>query len=172
LRNDLPAHLTDMELRVIEAVRSTGAPYEIIEIVPDFSDTAAFCERYGYGLGETCNTIVVTSKKGPSKTAVCVVLAHTRLDVNKRVRNLLGVQKASFASPAEVFALTGMEIGGVTPFSLPENVPLYVDELVMIPERVILGGGSRQIKIKIAPEALTKLGGEVTPGLAMPILKI
>lgn len=160
--------MNDLEKRVIESLNRTGIPCEVIEIDPEFSDTAAFCEKYSFKPEETCNTIIVTSKKAPTKTAVCVVLAHTRLDVNKRVKKLLGVQKASFASPAEVLALTGMEIGGVTPFSLPEVLPLYVDDLVMIPQRVILGGGSRRLKIRIAPEVLVKLGGQVITDLATP----
>lgn len=160
--------MIDLEQRVIESVKRTGASYEIIEIDPQFSDTAAFCENYGFKPEETCNTIIVTSKKVPTETAVCVVLSHTRLDVNKCVKRLLGVQKASFASAAEVLELTGMEIGGVTPFSLPEGLPLFVDETVMTPEWVILGGGSRRIKVKIRPEALTKLGAEVIGGLAIP----
>jgi prolyl-tRNA editing enzyme YbaK/EbsC (Cys-tRNA(Pro) deacylase) len=160
--------MTDLEQRVVESVNSTGVPYEVIEIDRAYSDTTKFCEKYGYRFEETCNTILVASKKEPKRIATCVVLAHTRLDVNKRVKNLLGVNKASFASPAEVLELTGMEIGGVTAFSLPVGVPLYVDELVMIPDWVILGGGSRRIKIKIKPQALTKLGAEVIAGLAIP----
>lgn len=162
-------NLNDLERAVIDAVKRTGSPHEIIEIEPEFSDTAAFCERYGYSLEETCNTILVTSKKPPSKSAACVVLAHTRLDVNKRVKRLLGAQKLSFASADEVIALTGMEIGGVTPFSLPEGLPLYVDQRVMIPNRVIVGGGSRRLKIRISPEALTVIGGEVTAELALSL---
>ena len=46
--------------------------------------------------------------------ARCVVLAHTQLDVNRRVRHLLGVSKASFATAEEVQAVTGMQVGGVT----------------------------------------------------------
>jgi prolyl-tRNA editing enzyme YbaK/EbsC (Cys-tRNA(Pro) deacylase) len=161
--------MTHLERRVIDSVNGTGTPYEIININPEFSDTTSFCEKYGYGYDMTCNTIIVASKKEPKRIATCVVLAHTRLDVNKRVKNLLGVPKASFASPAEVLELTGMEIGGVTPFSLPTDLPLYIDERVMIPEWVILGGGSRGIKIKIKPEVLTKLGGEVIEGLAIPL---
>ena len=160
--------MSDLEQRVIESVNRTGVSYELIEIDPSYSDTNSFCEKYGYRFEETCNTIIVTSKKAPKRIATCVVLAHTRLDVNKRVKNLLGVQKASFASPPEVLELTGMEIGGVTPFSVPTDVPLYVDELVMIPEWVILGGGSRRIKIKIRPEALTKMGAKIVAGLANP----
>jgi hypothetical protein len=38
----------------------------------------------------------------------------------------------------------------------------------MTPEWVILGGGSRRIKVKIRPEALTRLGAEVIGGLAIP----
>jgi prolyl-tRNA editing enzyme YbaK/EbsC (Cys-tRNA(Pro) deacylase) len=161
--------MNQLEKRVADSLNSTGVPYEIIDIDPAFSDTTSFCEKYGYGYDITCNTIIVASKKEPKRLAVCVVLAHTRLDVNKRVRNLLGVNKASFASAVEVLELTGMEIGGVTPFSLPTDLPLYVDERVMIPDWVILGGGSRRIKIKVRPEVLTKLGGEVISGLAVPI---
>jgi len=155
------------EQTVIEAVAKTGVPYEIIEIDPQFSDTAAFCERYGYPVDQTCNTIIVVSKKGARKSAGCVVLANSRLDVNKRVKNLLGVQKASFASADEMVELTGMEVGGVTPFSLPPDLPLYVDAQVMKPEWIVLGGGSRRIKIKTSPEALLKVGAEVIVGLAL-----
>jgi prolyl-tRNA editing enzyme YbaK/EbsC (Cys-tRNA(Pro) deacylase) len=162
-----PDKMTDQEQRMIDAVNKTGVPYEIIWIDPHFSDTTAFCEKYGYPPGQTCNTIIVTSKKGPAKTAACVVLADARLDVNKRVKNLLGVQKVSFASAAEMVALTGMEVGGVTPFCLPAGVMIYVDQQVMNPDWVVLGGASRRIKIRINPEVLTQLGAVVIAGLAL-----
>ena len=64
---------------------------------------------------------------GPTRYAACVVLANTRLGVNKRVRKLLGVSKASFATSEEMIELTGMEAGGVTPFALPADLPIYVN---------------------------------------------
>ena len=73
----------------------------------------------------------MASKKEPRVFVACVVLATTRLDVNKRVRKLMGVSKASFASAEEMKELTGMEIGVVTPFSLPEELQLYVDSRIM-----------------------------------------
>jgi prolyl-tRNA editing enzyme YbaK/EbsC (Cys-tRNA(Pro) deacylase) len=159
--------MSDPEKRVIEAADRAGVPYEVIEIDPQFSDTALFCERYGYPVEQTCNTIIVISKKGPKKAAACVIAANTRLDVNKRVKGLLGVSKASFASAEEMGELTGMEVGGVTPFSLPTELPLYVDERVMNQEWVILGGGGRGIKIKISPEVFVKLGADVVSKLAL-----
>ena len=159
--------MSSSEEKIIDALDKIGIPYEIIEIDPAFSDTSAFCEKYGYPAEQTCNTIVVTSRKGLKKYAACVVLAHTRLDVNRRVRGLLGTAKASFAPAEEVKELTGMELGGVTPLALPTGLPLYVDDRVMRPEWVILGGGSRKIKIKIAPAVFMKLGAEVVAELAL-----
>ena len=60
-----------------------------------------------------------------------------------------------------------MEVGGVTPMSLPEGLPLYVDERVMQCDWIILGGGGRDLKIKTSPEVFTKLGAEIVSGLGM-----
>src|SRR5437870_12438836 len=143
---------------VAELVSKLGVPYELIEIDPAFADTAVFCEKYGYTLDRSCNTIIVASKKEPKKFVACVVLAHTRLDVNKRVTKLMGVPKASFASAEEMMELTGMQVGGVTPFSLPAGLPLYIDEKIIGLEWIILGGGGRAIKIKISPAVFMNLG--------------
>jgi prolyl-tRNA editing enzyme YbaK/EbsC (Cys-tRNA(Pro) deacylase) len=152
---------------VIASLRNLGVPYELIEIDPAFADTAAFCEKYGYPVERSCNTIIVASKKEPKQFVACVVLAHTRLDVNKRVTKLMGVPKASFASAEEMMALTGMEVGGVTPFSLPSGVPLYIDDRIIAQDWIILGGGGRRLKIKAPPAIFEKLGAEVVSGLAL-----
>ena len=159
--------MTSSTQRVVAAVEALGVAYEVIAIDPAYADTVVFCEQYGYPLERSANTIVVASKKEPKKFAACVVLAHTQLDVNKRVRQLLGVSKCSFATAEEMREETGMEVGGVTPFSLPAGWPLYVDERIMRLDWVILGGGGRETKLKIAPAVFTKLGAEVIPGLGM-----
>jgi prolyl-tRNA editing enzyme YbaK/EbsC (Cys-tRNA(Pro) deacylase) len=148
-------------------VERLDVPYELIEIDPAYADTAAFCEKYGYPADRSCNTIIVASKKEPKKFVACVVLAHTRLDVNKRVTKLMRVPKASFASAEEMMTLTGMQVGGVTPFSLPAGLPLYIDDRIPPLDWVILGGGGRSLKVKISPEVFTKLGAEVVAGLGI-----
>jgi prolyl-tRNA editing enzyme YbaK/EbsC (Cys-tRNA(Pro) deacylase) len=155
------------EEAVLEQIRKLGVPFEAITIDPAFADTAAFCGKYGYPVDRSCNTIIVGSKKEPKQFVACVVLAHTRLDVNKRVTKLMGVSKASFASAEEMMALTGMQVGGVTPFSLPSGVPLYVDDRIPLLDWIILGGGGRSLKIKTAPAVFEKLGAEVVTGLGV-----
>jgi len=153
------------EERVIAAIGQLAVPFELIQIDPTFADTAAFCEKYGYPVERSCNTIIVASKKEPKKFVACVVLAHTRLDVNKRVTNLMGVSKASFATAEEMMALTGMQVGGVTPFSLPAGMTLYIDDRIPLLDWVILGGGGRSLKIKTSPAIFERLGGVVVAGL-------
>ena len=94
-------------------------------------------------MDDSANAILVVGKSDPPVYAVGVVLATTRLDVNRTVRRRLGMRKASFAPPMRPAELTGMEIGGVTPFALPDGLPLWIDSRVMERERVVVGGGSR-----------------------------
>jgi prolyl-tRNA editing enzyme YbaK/EbsC (Cys-tRNA(Pro) deacylase) len=150
----------------LERLDATGIEYEIIPCDPDLADTAAFCEHYGYALEDSANTIVVVGKSEPPVYAACVILATTRLDVNKAVRKRLGTRKASFAGPEQTRELTGMAIGGVTPVGLPDGLPLWVDARVMERERIILGGGGRDRKVHAPPGVLSALGAEVVEGLA------
>jgi prolyl-tRNA editing enzyme YbaK/EbsC (Cys-tRNA(Pro) deacylase) len=146
-----------------------GVEYEIVPCDPALADTAQFCEAYGYAPEDSANTIVVIGKSDPPTYVACVVLATTRLDVNKAVRNRLGVRKASFADADATRTLTGMEIGGVTAVGLPPDLPVWVDARVMSRPRIILGGGSRSCKILAPPELLTALPNtEVVDGLAHP----
>lgn len=157
----------DLEAAVQAVLDETGVPYEALPCDPDFADTAAFCERYGVAPEDSANTIIVVGKSEPRVYAACVVLASNRLDVNGAVRRKLGVRKVSFASAEETRDLTGMMIGGVTPLSLPAALPLWVDERVMARELIVLGGGSRSLKIRVAPEVFRHLPGtEVVGDLA------
>ena len=153
---------------VLAAARATGVPFDVVPCDPALADTADFCAAYGYAMEDSANAIVVAGKSAPRTHAACVVLATTRLDVNGVVRRRLGARKASFASADETQALTGMAIGGVTPFALPQALPLWIDERVMSRDRVVLGGGSRDRKIVAPPGILTALdNAEVVPGLAV-----
>ena len=135
---------------------------------PALADTAAFVKAYGVPLDRSANTILVASKGADPRYVACVLLATTSLDVNNVVRREMGVRKASFAGADPVRALTEMEIGGVTPFGLPEDVPVLVDARVMEPDWIILGGGNRSSKLKLAPAALRSLPAlRVVQGLAL-----
>jgi prolyl-tRNA editing enzyme YbaK/EbsC (Cys-tRNA(Pro) deacylase) len=165
----MPRNLDEAERQAVAAAERLGMPFELIACDPEYADTAAFCARYGYPPERAANTLVVASKKEPKQFAACVVLATTRLDVNHAVRDLLGAAKCSFATPDEMSTLTGMKVGGVTAFGLPESLPLYVDARVMDLDWIILGTGGRHGKIRIAPDVFRRMSGaKVVEGLAAP----
>ena len=140
-----------------DQLNALDVPFEIVACDPALADTAQFCAAYGYAMEDSANTIVVVGKVEPKVFAACVVLAPTRLDVNGVVRRRLEVKKASFASAEDTAALTGMTIGGVTPFGLPADLRIWVDAAVMMRDRIILGGGSRDRKVLAPPTILTAL---------------
>ncbi len=153
---------------VRSALDVAGVSYEVMECDPALADTAAFVAAYGVPPERSANTILVASKGAEPTYVACVLLATTSLDVNGVVRREMGVRKASFAGGEAVRELTGQEIGGVTPFGLPPNVPVLVDPRVMVPEWVVLGGGNRTSKLRIDPATLRAiLGFRLVEGLAV-----
>ena len=161
--------MTDTAEQKVQAhLDRLGIEHEIVPCDPELADTAAFCAAYGYAPEESANTIVVVGKGDPPRYVACVVLATTRLDVNRTVRTRLGVKKASFADPAQTKAITGMLIGGVTALGLPEDLPIWVDERVVRLPRIRRGGGRRACKGLGPPTRRTAPpAGEVVPGLAL-----
>jgi prolyl-tRNA editing enzyme YbaK/EbsC (Cys-tRNA(Pro) deacylase) len=157
-----------VETTVLAALDAAGIPHSTMEVDPALADTADFCAHYGVAPEDSANCIVVASRDDPPHLAACVVLATQRLDVNRTVRRRLGVKKASFAPPELTREVTGMTMGGVTPFGLPDGLPLWVDPAVMARDEIVVGGGSRSLKLRVAPEALLAAGGEVVEALARP----
>ena len=146
-----------LDPRVRESLDANGLAYETLECAPELADTAEFCAHYKIPATEACNAIVVVLKLEPRRYVACLVRADTRLDVNKKLRELVGTKKLSFASSEETAELTGMLIGGVSIPGLPAEWPIYLDQRVMESERVIIGGGNRTSKARLAPSELLKL---------------
>jgi prolyl-tRNA editing enzyme YbaK/EbsC (Cys-tRNA(Pro) deacylase) len=158
----------DAAAKVLATLQSLGIEHEVMDCDPELADTAVFCAHYNIPPEVSANVIIAAGKSDPRQYAACVLLATTRLDVNKCVRKKMGVKKCSFASADETKALTGMEIGGVTALGLPESLPLWIDSKVMQCDYIILGGGSRSIKIRISPAVFDLTPNtEIVEGLAL-----
>jgi prolyl-tRNA editing enzyme YbaK/EbsC (Cys-tRNA(Pro) deacylase) len=159
--------VSDPSAPVTAALARLGVAHRVVECDPAAADTAVFCERYGIAPQDSANTILVVIKREPRRYVACVVLATTRLDVNHKLRELLSEKRLSFADAEETVAVTGMLVGGVAPFGLPESVPVLVDAAVMERPEIVLGGGGRDTKLRLAPAELSKLpGARVVEGLA------
>ncbi|MCC8393034.1 YbaK/EbsC family protein [Paraburkholderia sp. MMS20-SJTR3] len=142
----LPAH-------VVEQLPAQGVT--VFGVSADASDTAAFSERYGFGLEDCANTIVVRYKKdGGEHYAALVSLGSRRLDINGAVKAALGAQRLSFAKREAAVEHSGMEFGGITAFGLPADWRILVDAAVMERQQVVMGAGVRAAKLLLAPGLL------------------
>ena len=87
--------MDEIERRVRDIVAGLDG-VEVIDCDPALADTADFCAAYGYAMEDSANAIVVIGKASsasvPPVYAACVVLATTRLDVNRAVRKRLGAE--------------------------------------------------------------------------------
>jgi prolyl-tRNA editing enzyme YbaK/EbsC (Cys-tRNA(Pro) deacylase) len=158
-----------LDPRVADTLQKYGLDFTAMDCDPSLADTAAFCEHYGFMLEQSANTIIVMSRKvEPVQYAACVVLADSRLDVNKKVCAVMGVKRASFADGETTQRLTGMIIGGVTAVGIAD-MPIYVDQRVMEQQKVVMGGGNRSSKIVLDPQELHRLPNvQVVSDLAQP----
>lgn len=159
--------LNDPHPSVTAGLEKCKITYRVFQCEPELADTAIFCEHYGYRTDCTGNTIITATKTDPVRFACAVILATTKLDVNKKISQLLEAKRVSFASAEQTLELTGMQIGGVTPFGLPD-IPIYLDAKLMECTELVLGGGNRTTKILLNPTELKKLpGSAVVEGLGL-----
>ncbi|CAI8046192.1 Membrane protein insertase YidC 2 [Geodia barretti] len=54
---------------VAAAMTVLGVDYEIVPCDPNFADTTEFCQKYGYPMDTSANTIIVASTRGAKATA-------------------------------------------------------------------------------------------------------
>ena len=159
--------MSDTLPKIRQFLENTKLEFEIMHCDPKLADTNIFCKEYGVDLKDSVNAILVKTKTGELKYAACALLATTRLDINKMIRKKLGARKVSFANIEETVKLTKMDIGGVTPLTLPSTLPLWVDSNVMQRNSIVLGGGNRSSKIKISPKIFNyTLNTEIVENLA------
>jgi len=159
-----------IDAAVLDSMQSLDIAFEEMDCDPELADTARFCEAYGIPLERSANTILVASRRPEGHYAACLVLATTRLDVNGLVRQRLGVRKVSFADAEQTKELTGMEIGGVTIFGLPDDLPVWIDASVLDHDWVVIGAGSRTAKIRLDPRQFEGLDGfEIVPNLGLQV---
>ena len=77
------------------------------------------------------------------------------------LRKHLGASRVTMAKPEEVRAVTGYELGTVSPFGLPQPLRVLVDESVTAQAEVSIGSGVRGVAVILKTDDLVRALGEV-----------
>jgi len=130
---------------------------EVFECKDEFSDTQSFCDNYGYKIEDSCNAILIKSKKPEEFYSLFCVLGSSRLDVNHKAKSLMESKKVSFASKEEAEKVTNQIYGGISPLGLPSEIKIFIDKEVLKREKIFIGAGNRVSKFFLKPESLVEL---------------
>lgn len=92
--------------------------------------------------------------------AMVLVAGPSQIDW-KLLRRHLGLSRLSMASPDEVLAVTGYEIGAVSPFGMSRPVRVLLDESVLRENEVSIGSGTRGTTVILQTADLVRALGSV-----------
>ena len=139
----------------IEKVREHFEKWGKSKDILEFNTSSATVELAAQALNVELARIAKTlSFKNGSGALLVVTAGDAKID-NGMFKKEFGF-KAKMLSPDEVFAYTGHEIGGVCPFGLPENIPVYLDLSLKRFETVYPACGSSNSAIRLTCEELDK----------------
>jgi Ala-tRNA(Pro) deacylase len=123
-------------------LREQGVAFRLLEHAPVFTSEEASRVR-GTPIEAGAKALVLRAEDQP----VHVVLpGHRRVD-NARVRAVLGTRTLRFATPEELFALTGCVPGAVPPFGNLFGLPVLADAELAGREEIAFNAGSNAVSI-------------------------
>ncbi len=100
-----------------------------------------------------------------SKTQYAMVLIAGPMQVNwKILRQHFKQSRLTMAKKEEVLAITGYEIGAVSPFGTLKNIPVLVDQSVLAQQTISIGSGIRGTTIIMETKSLMNALAEVEIG--------
>ncbi len=127
-----------------------GIPFELREYEVDPEDLSAItvAKKIGMPPEQVFKTLLTV---GEGQHVFAVVPGDAELDFKKLAR-ATGLRKAEMVSLKDVQPLTGYIRGGVTIFGAKKNFPVYVDETVILFERISVSAGARGTQLILSPD--------------------
>jgi prolyl-tRNA editing enzyme YbaK/EbsC (Cys-tRNA(Pro) deacylase) len=142
-----------MSLESARAFLAARAPEVVVEMLERPSETMWLSAHWGVLPAQIAKALVL---KLGERHAVVMACGDARLDAGK-AKSVLG-GKFRFLPGAEAAALTGHEVGGICPFGLAVELPVYCDVMLRRFDIVVTGGGATHAAVRIAPARM----GEIT----------
>jgi len=132
-------------------LESLGIPFELREYEVDPEDLSAttVARKIGMPPEQVFKTLLTTGGSGVYVFAV--IPGNAELDFKKLAR-AAGLRKVEMVSLKDVQPLTGYIRGGVTVFGANKALPVYVDETIVLFDRISVSAGARGAQLIVAPD--------------------
>jgi len=137
--------------KVHEYLKKWGVDKDILE----FETSSATVELAAQTLGIEPARIAKTICFKNGESAMLIVTAGDAKTDNRKFKDEFGF-KAKMLTPDETLEFTGHAVGGVCPFGLENNIPVFLDESLKRFETVYPACGSSNSAIKLTCQELDK----------------
>ena len=145
-----------MSLESVRAWLAEHAPdLPLIEVEESTATVETAAKALGVEPGRIAKTLAV---RVGERTFLLVARGDARLDNSKTKAEFGG--RPRMLGAEETFALTGHPVGGVCPFGLATELPVYLDRSLQAFDVVYPAGGSLNTSVKVSAERLFDLVGE------------
>jgi len=128
----------------------------IIELEVNTATVALAAEAHGVEPGRIAKTLAF--RLGDGRVVLVVAAGDVRVNHGK-FKAVFG--KGKMLNAEDVVALTGHPVGGVCPFGLAEQIPVYLDASLKAYDEILPAAGSVNSAVRIGIELLAEVtGGE------------
>lgn len=144
----------------LERVTAYLADHGLADRVISFDDRSTktsqlAADAVGCELGQIVKSLVFIADGTP---VLALVAGDRRGDAGAIAREV-GAKAASFADADTVRSATGYAIGGVSPFDLPEELAVLVDDSLLRFDEVYTAGGTPSSMVRMDRERLFEIAG-------------
>jgi len=140
---------------VTEYLLSKEIPFRLFHHPGPIHSLAQAAQERGQSPDQVVRSILFRLEEG--KFAM-VLIAGDRQISWPVLRKHLGQSRLTLASQEEVLAATGYQLGAVSPFGLPQPIPILVDESIFAQEEISLGSGVRGTAVILRTNDLLRAG--------------
>lgn len=142
----------DPAFRVREYLAAHGLDGDIIEFACSTRSAEEAAQAVGCELGQVVKSLVVVAGE-----PVLVLVAGDRRADFAAIAQAMGVRRARMADVDTVTSATGYEVGGVSPFDLPDGLVVLVDDSLTRFDQVFAAAGTACSMVRMASDALVHL---------------
>ncbi len=132
-------------------LESLGIPFELheYEVDPEDLSAVAVAKKVGMPPEQVFKTLLTSG--GPGVHMFAVIPGDAEIDFKKLAR-AADVRRAEMVSLKEVQPLTGYIRGGVTIFGAKKAFPVFVDETVILFDKISVSAGARGTQLILSPD--------------------
>jgi len=152
-------------MRVLDAHRVT---YEAHYYSSERHSAEEVAELIGADPAHVFKTLVVLPESGKGRPLLVMVPAKSELDLKHLgTQPAVGEKKLRMATQREAEALTGLQVGGISPLALlQKGFRIFIDNSALDLGKIYVSGGQRGVNLSLDPADLIKVSGAVAVATA------